>query len=159
MKQLRLRRYKYSNRITTVLLKQHSGQESKASYVKRDTCPTDVLRKFRRYESINLIRLKQTAKLNQHGEAKNEKTAEAIRKAEKNSLMNLTLLVDETARDVKILNAILVVETDRIKDIFSPYRPHKEHLTTRFGLLSTTTTFLSRRHWRCPYLQNCSKAM
>ena len=49
--------------------------------------------------------------------------------------MDLPLLVGETARDVKILYAISANETDRIDDTFYPYRPHREHLTTRFGLL------------------------
>ena len=45
------------------------------------------------------------------------------------------MLVDETARDVKILSAIAALEKEQPEDIFYPYRPHRSHLTTRFGLL------------------------
>ena len=45
------------------------------------------------------------------------------------------MLVDETARDMKILNAIAAIEKRQLNKIFYPYRPHIIHLTTRFGLL------------------------
>ena len=45
------------------------------------------------------------------------------------------MLVEETARDVKILNAILALESNQIESIFYPYRPHRSYLSTRFGLL------------------------
>ena len=45
------------------------------------------------------------------------------------------MLVEETARDTKILNAITAVEKNQIEEIFYPFRPHRHHLTTRFGLL------------------------
>ena len=45
------------------------------------------------------------------------------------------MLVDETARDVMILSAIAAIEKDQPEDIFYPYRPHRSHLTTRFGLM------------------------
>ena len=63
-----------------------------------------------------------------------EKTAEAIQKAEKNFALDLPMLVEETARDVKILNAISALESNQIESIFYPYSPHKSHLSTRFGL-------------------------
>ena len=49
--------------------------------------------------------------------------------------MDLPLLVDETAGDANILNAITTIENGLIDDISYPYWPHREHLTTRFGLL------------------------
>ena len=49
--------------------------------------------------------------------------------------MDLPLLVDETARETKILDAIIALETGRSDNIFYPYHPHREYLTTRFGLL------------------------
>ena len=58
-----------------------------------------------------------------------------IQKAEKNFALELPLLVNGTARDVKILSAISAMETDQIGKIFYQYRPHRSHLTTRFGLL------------------------
>ena len=45
------------------------------------------------------------------------------------------MLVDETARDMKILNAIAAIEKEHLEDIFYPYRPHRSHLTTKFRLL------------------------
>ena len=80
--------------------------ESQVGYEEQGKCPTDVLRVFRRHESVNHIWLKQTAKPNTYSKMNNEKTAEAIEKAEKDFSMDLPLLVDETARIVKILNAI-----------------------------------------------------
>ena len=44
---------------------------------------------------MNLIRLKQTAQRNTLQEEHNEKTAEAIKSAEKNFSVDLPLLVDE----------------------------------------------------------------
>ena len=65
----------------------------------------------------------------------NEKTAEAIQMAERDLTLNLPQLVDETARDIKILNAIAAIEKQQLDGIFYPYRPHRLHLSTRFGLL------------------------
>ena len=45
------------------------------------------------------------------------------------------MLLEETARDVKILNAISALESNQIESIFCPYRLHRIHLATRFGLL------------------------
>ena len=45
------------------------------------------------------------------------------------------MLVEETARNVKILNAISALEANQIESISYPYRPHRSHLSTRFGLL------------------------
>ena len=63
-----------------------SDGESQISQLIQEKCPTTVLRKFLKHESVNLIRLKQTAKLNTLQEVQNEKTSEAIKKAEKNFL-------------------------------------------------------------------------
>ena len=49
--------------------------------------------------------------------------------------MDLPLLVEETAQDTKILDAIIALEAGRAEDLFFPYRPHREQLETRFGLL------------------------
>ena len=95
-----------------------SDGENQASYAKKDKCPTDVLQKFRRYESVNLIRLKQTSKLITYSGSNNARTGEAIKRAKKDFSTDLHFLVDETARDAKILNAISAIETDRIDDIF-----------------------------------------
>ena len=49
--------------------------------------------------------------------------------------MDLQSLVEETAQDTKILDAIVVLETGKFENISYPYRPHGEYLETRFGLL------------------------
>ena len=112
-----------------------SDGESQTSRAKQDKCPTNALRRFRKHETVYLIRLKQTAKMNTMDTEQNESTAEAIKKAEKNFALDLPLLVDETARDVKILNTIAAIEKQQLESIFYPYRPHRLHLSTRIGLL------------------------
>ena len=113
----------------------HSDNESQVSHLKTEKCPISVLKKFKRHGSVNLIRVKQTAKLNTLPEGRNQKTAETIRRAEKDFALDLPLLVEETAQDTKILDAIIALEAGRMEDLFFPYRPHREHLETRFGLL------------------------
>ena len=117
------------------LHKNQSDGESEISRTKRDKCPTSALKKFKKHETVNLIRLEQTAKKNSPDTNQNESTEEAIKKAEKDFALDLALLVDETARDVKILNAIAAIEKQQLDNIFYPYRPHRLHLSTRFGLL------------------------
>ena len=65
----------------------------------------------------------------------NERSEETIKKPEKDFAVDLLMLVEETARDEKLLNAITAVEKQNVEEIFYPYRPHRYHLTTRFGLL------------------------
>ena len=83
-------------------------------------------------QTVNLIRLKQTNTLD---DEHNERTEEAIKRAEKDFALDLPMLVEETARDVKILSPFTAIERNQIEEIFYPYRPHRHHLTTRFGLL------------------------
>ena len=113
-----------------------SGGESETSRTKQDKCPTNALRKFKKHhETVNLIRLKQTAKKNLLSADQNDNTEEAIKRVEKHFALDLPLLVDETARDIKLLNAIAAIENQQMDSIFYPYRPHRSHLSTRFGLL------------------------
>ena len=112
-----------------------SDNESQISHLRTEKCPTNILKKFKKHESVNLIRLKQTAKRNTLPEERNEKTADMIKKAEREFAMDLPMLVEETAQDTKILDAIIALETGNRDGIFYPYRPHREHLETRFGLL------------------------
>ena len=58
-----------------------------------------------------------------------------LKRAEKDVALDLPLLVDETARDIKILNTLAAIEKQQQESIFYPYRPHRLHLSTRFGLL------------------------
>ena len=90
---------------------------------------------MRKHDSVNRIRLKQTAKQKTLQEHRNETTAETIEKAEKDFSMVLPLLVEETAQDAKMLDAIIALEAGRPENILYPYRPQREHLTTRFGVL------------------------
>ena len=83
--------------------------------------------KVKKHERGNLIQLKQTAKLNAMETKQKNKTAEAIQKAEKNFALDVPMLVEETARDVKILNAISALESNPIESIFYRYRPHRSH--------------------------------
>ena len=88
--------------------------ESQISQIKTEKCPTNILRKFKKHESVNLIRLKQTAKQNTLPENRNEKTAETIKKAGEDFAMDLPMLVEETAQDVKIQDAIIALETGKL---------------------------------------------
>ena len=56
--------------------------------------------------------------------------------------MDLPLLVDETAQDTKILDALNALEAGRPDDWFYPYRPKCEHLEPHFGLLFYNDTIL-----------------
>ena len=67
----------------------------------------------------NLIRLKQTVKTNTLDDEHNERTEETIKEAEKDFALDLPMLVEETARDMKILNAITAVEKNQIEEIFT----------------------------------------
>ena len=49
--------------------------------------------------------------------------------------MDSQMLVEETAQGAKILDAIIALETGNLDGVFYPYRPHREHLETRFGVL------------------------
>ena len=107
---------------------------------------------------MNLIRLKQTAKQNTLDGSDNQKTAESTKTAIKrlDFSIDLPLPVDGTAGDIRIFNAITVLENVRIEDFFYPYRPHRYHLTTRIGLLfyndeivipeEMTTSIIARLH-------------
>ena len=79
--------------------------------------------------------LKQTVKTNTLDDEHNERTEETIKRTEKDFALDLPMLVEETTRDVKILNAITAIKRSQIEEVFYPYRPHKYHLTTRIGLL------------------------
>ena len=46
----------------------------------------------------------------------NERTEETIKKAEKDFALDLPMLVEETARDVKILSVITALERNQIED-------------------------------------------
>ena len=124
----------FNENIHESMLNTSSDNESQISHIKTEKCPTNILKKFKKHESINLIRLKQTAKQNVLPKERNEKTAETIRRAERDFFMDLPLLVEEIALDAKILDAIIALEAGKEDGIFYPYRPHREHLETRFGL-------------------------
>ena len=57
-----------------------SDGESQVSHQQHEKCPTSVLNKFKKHQSVNLIRLKQTAKRNTMELERKEKTAEAIQR-------------------------------------------------------------------------------
>ena len=114
---------------------QSSDTENQTSNIRQEKCPANAIKKFRKHETVNLIRLKQTVKTNTLDDEHNERTEETIKRAEKDFALDLPMLVEETARDMKILIAITAIERNQIEEVFYPYRPHRYHLTTRFGLL------------------------
>ena len=126
--------YQQNNNESWLHNKQSDG-ESETSHIKRDNCPTNALKKFKKHETVYLIRLKQTATKNTLSSDQKEGTEEAIKRVEKDFALDIPLLVDETARDIKMLNAIAAIESQEPDSIFYPYRPHRSHLSTRFGLL------------------------
>ena len=111
-----------------------SDGESETSHIKRDKCPTNALKKFKKHETVNLIRLRQTAIKNTLSSDQKQGTEEAIKRVGKDFALDIPLLVNETARDIKMLNAIAAIESQQPDSIFYPYRPHRSHLSTRFGL-------------------------
>ena len=129
-----LKKYQQNNHESGVV-QNVSDNESQVSNIRQEKCPTKAIKKFRKHESVNLIRLKQTVKTNRMDDEHNENLEETTKKAEKDFALDLPMLVDETARDVKIISAIPALEKDQPEDIFYPYRPHKSHLPTRFGLM------------------------
>ena len=77
---------------------QSSDTESQTSNIRQAKCPTNAIKKFRKHETVNLIRLKQTVKTNTLDDEHNERTEETIKKAEKDFALDLPMLVEETAR-------------------------------------------------------------
>ena len=132
-----LREFKQNNHESWII-QNSSDSESQVSNFRQKKCPTNALKKFRKHETVNLIRLKQTVEANTMNDDQNEHTKETIKRAKKDFALDLPMLVDETARDVNILSAIAAPEKDQPEDKFYPYRPLKNHLTTRFGLLFYT---------------------
>ena len=120
-----------------------SDGESQISRAKQDKCPTNALRRFRKHETVNLIRLKQTAKMNTLNTEQNEKTAEVIKKSEKDFALDLPLLLDETAQDVKILNTIAAIEKQQLENIFLPIPPAS---TTPFNQIWTVVLQRQNSH-------------
>ena len=146
--QMYIRFFSYCETLGTTLLKEYQQNnhaswiqqnspdtENQTSNVRQEKCPTNAIEKFRKHEPVNLIQLNQTVKTNNLDDEHNERTEETIKKAEKDFALDLLMLVEETARDVKTLSAITAIEKTQIEEIFYPYRPHRHHLTTRFGLL------------------------
>ena len=80
---------------------QSSDTESQTRNIKQAKCPTNAIKKFRKHETVNLIRLKQTVKKNTLDDEHNDRTEETINKAEKDFALDLPMLVEETARDEK----------------------------------------------------------
>ena len=108
-----------------------SDGENQTSRKKTGQVPKKALKRFRKHETVNLIQLKQTAKTNILDPEQNEKTAEVIKKAEKDFALELPLLVDETA----ILYRKSLSKNNNWRTFFYLYCPHRTHLSTTFGLL------------------------
>ena len=60
-----------------------SDNERQVSHVKPQKCPVNASKKFRKHETVKLIRLKQTVKANTMETDNKERTTETIKKAER----------------------------------------------------------------------------
>ena len=86
------------------------------------------MKKFRKHEKCNTA---ETDSKNQHSQPGTKREDDRGHKESREGLH--FLLVDETARDLEILNA--AIEKEQLEGNFYPYCPHRLHLSTRFGLL------------------------
>ena len=129
-----LKEFQQSNHESWIV-QNSSDTESQTSNIRQKKCPTNAIKKFRKHKTVNLNRLKQTVKTNTLDDKHNERTAETNKRAEKDFALDLPMLVEETARGVKILSASTAVERNQTEEMFYPYRPPRHHLTTRFGFL------------------------
>ena len=100
------------------------SQVSQVSEVQIENCRTIALKNFKKHEAVNLVRLKHSAELNTMEAERNEESTEAIQNAENSFTLDVPLLVEETARDVKILGAISAIKADYTDNMFYHYRPH-----------------------------------
>ena len=66
--------------------------------IRQEKCPTDALKKFRKHETVNPIRLNQTVKTNTMDDEHNEHTEETIKRAEKDFALDLPVLVEQRQR-------------------------------------------------------------
>ena len=107
------------------IVQNSSDTEIQTSNVRQEKCPTNAIKMFRKHETVNLIRLKQTLKTNTLDDEHTERTEETIKKAEKDFALDLPMLVEETARDVKILSAITAFERKKSKK-FSTLTEHTD---------------------------------
>ena len=106
----------FQENVIETLLNPFSENESQISQLRKGKCPTNVFRKFQKHESVNLIRLKQTAKQNTLQDAQNEEGAEAIMKAEKYFSVDLTSRRNSKGHEISRCNY-------RTRD-----RPTREHI-------------------------------
>ena len=67
-----LKEFQLSNHESRIT--QSSDTESQTSNIRQEKCPTDAIKKFRKHETVNLIRLKQTVKTNTQDNEHNERT-------------------------------------------------------------------------------------
>ena len=72
-----LKEYQQNNHESWVV-QNLSDNESQVSNIRQEKCPTNAMKKFRKHETVNLIRLKQTAKTNTMDDEHNENTEETI---------------------------------------------------------------------------------
>ena len=112
-----LKEYQQNNHESWII-QNLSDNESQVSNIRQEKYPTNALKKFHQHETVNLIRLNQTVKTNTMDDEPNEHTVETIKGAKKYIALDLPMLVDETARDVKILSAIAALEKNQPEVIF-----------------------------------------
>ena len=72
-----LKEYQQNNHESWVV-QNLSDNESQVSNISQEKCPTNAIKKFRKHETVNLVRLKQTVKTNTMDDEHNENTEETI---------------------------------------------------------------------------------
>ena len=115
-----------------------SSESDDYSVIKKERserCPTAILKKYPKHETVNFIKLKQYAKTNTLSDQLNEQTGNTIKKVEKEFAIDLDLLANESAKDNRIMGAITAIENECPEFIYHPYKIHRNHLSTRFGVL------------------------
>ena len=98
-------------------------------------CPTSILRKYPKHETVNFIKLKQYAKPNMLSDEMNERTENTLKKVERDFTIDLELLANESTKDHRIMGTITAIENGCPEFIHNPYKNHQNHLSTRFGIL------------------------
>ena len=121
------------------LYNNQSDGESETSHIKRDKCPTNALKKFKKHETVNLIRLKQAAIKNTLSSDQKQGTEEAIKRVEKDFALDIPLFVDETARDIRCSMQLRPSKTNN-RIAFSIPIAHTGHICPRDLAYCSTTT-------------------
>ena len=123
------------NRHQLYEISSESDDYSVVNRERSERCPTSILRKYLRHETVNFIKLKQYAKPNMLSDELNERIGNTLKKVENEFTINLELLANESVEDHRIMGTITALENQCPEFIHNPYKNHQDHLSTRFGIL------------------------